>query len=236
MSAQKYQYGHKLGKKRPRKAITIFFFSTVVIAIIGGVVYLDLNKNTGGKAEGERRIVSQVLSDNAQVLTVNEPTFSMDLPNDWKETGRNGSSRYNSISYQATRKGKDNRYLTVYGDRLPPNRPFNPLVVVKGQGTGHSSAVFSENCANFTIGGTFDSKIAVTLKPTITKWNKVDFYCNLPRVADNEVGIGSEGSPNAVAVTGPLKGEHKYFFVYADRNYQPDYEIFYDILGSFKAK
>lgn len=236
MSAPKYQYGHKPGRRRPRKALTVLVFSLLLIGIIGFIVFLDIRKNTSMGVEGESRVVSQVLSDNAQVLEVNEPFFSFELPGDWKETKRNESSLYTSISWQATLKGKDNRYLTLYIDRLPLDMPFNRLVALRAQGSSLSFSDVSDNCANFTVGGTFDTRIATGLKPTPTKWNNVDFMCNLPRVIDNEVGTGSVEEKNAVTLTGPTAGTHKYLFVYADRNVQPDYNIFYGVLRSFSAK
>lgn len=236
MSAPKYQYGHKPGRRRPRKALTVLVFSLLLIGIIGSIVFMDIRKNKSNGVEGESHVISQVLSDNAEVIQVNEPFFSFELPSDWKETKRNESSLYDSISWQATLKGKDNRYLTLYIDRLPLDMPFNRLVAVRAQGDSISFSDVSENCANFTVGGTFDTRIATGLKPTPTKQFNVDFLCNLPRVIDNEVGTGSIEERNAVTLTGPSGRPHKYFFVYADRNFQPDYNIFYGVLRSFRSK
>jgi len=236
MGAPRYRYGHKLEKRRPRKALLVLSGSVLMLALLAGVVFWDLRKHVSPTVEGESRVVSQVLSDNAQQKLVDEPFFSFELPGDWKETGRNTNSQYTSISWQATAKDKDNRYLTVYIDRIPTDMPLNRIVTVKAQGNGLSFSEVSDNCANFTVGGSFETRAAATSRPTLTKWNKVDFMCNLPRVIDNEVGTGSEGAPNSVTVTGPNKGAHRYFFLYTDRNYQPDYTIFYDVLRSFRAK
>lgn len=236
LSAPKYQYGHKPAKRRPRKALVVMGFSLLLIGVIVGVIFIDLRKHVSPSVEGESRVVSQVLSDNAQALVVDEPFFSFELPGDWKETGRNANNLYTSISWQATLRGKDNRYLTLYIDRIPFDMPYNRLVAVKAQGSGISYSDVSDNCANFTVGGTFDAGVAAGLKPAPTKWNKVDFICNLPHVIDNEVGTGSIESPNAVTITGPSKGTHRYFFLYTDRNFQPEYSILYDVLKSFRAK
>lgn len=236
MGAPRYRHGHRVEKRRPRKALLILLCSIIVLGLIGVVVYLDLRKHVSPTVEGETRVVSQVLSDNDQQITIEEPFFSFELPNDWKETGRNKNRLYTSISWQATAKGKDNRFLTVYIDKIPRDMPVNRLVAVKAQGNGISFSDVSDNCANFTVGGTFDTKIAATSRPAATKWNKVDFMCNLPRVIDNEVGTGAEGTPNAVTVTGANQGTHTYFFLYTDRNFQPDYTILYEVLRSFRAK
>ena len=236
MGAPRYRYGHRVEKRRPRKALLVLACSIVILGILGGMVYLDIRKHVSPTVEGESRVVSQVLSDNAQQIVVDEPFFTLELPGDWKETGRNTNNLYTSISWQATTKGKENRYLTLYIDRIPTDLPVNRLVALKAQGSGLNFSDVSDNCANFTVGGTFDTSVAARSRPAPTKWNKVDFMCNLPRVIDNEIGTGSEGSRNSVTVTGPSGATHKYFFLYTDRNFQPDYNIFYDVLRSFKAK
>lgn len=236
MSAPKYQYGHKPGRRRPRKALAVLAFSVMLIGLVGTVVYLDLRKHVTPTIEGESRVVSQVSNDNAMVNEIDEPLFYLEMPSDWKETARNDNSLYTSISWQATLKGKENRYLTLYVDRLPTDRPVNRLVALRPQGNTLGFSDVSDNCVNFTVGGTADNRTVAASKPALTKWNKVDFMCNLPGFSDNEVGTGSEGSLNSVSVTGPTKGEHKYFFLYTDRNFQPDYNIFYGVLRSFRAK
>lgn len=235
MSAPKYRYGHGTSKRRPRKALLIVGGSMLIAAIVVGFVLLDLRKSVSPVIEGESRIVSQVLSESGQKMVVNEPTFTIELPGDWKETGRNENNQYTSITWQATLKNNDNRWLTIYIDRIPFDRAYNRIVTVKAQGPNISYTDISDNCANFTLGGNVDGRIT-SGKPTPTKWNRVDFICNLPRAIDNEVGTGSEQSPNSVTITGPTMGTHKYFFLYTDRNFQPDYNIFYDVLRSFRAK
>lgn len=236
MSAPKYRYGHGTSKRRPRKALLVFGFAIILIGLLGAFVFLDLNRSVTPVIEGEGRVVSQVLSDNSQKITIDEPFFSFELPSDWKEVSRNENAQYNSINFQATAKEKDNRYLTVYVDRIPFDKPFNRIVTVRAIGNNINYSDVSDNCANFTVGGAQGGQPVSTLRPLATKWNKVDFICNLPQLNDNQVGTASEGSPNAVTVTGATKGAHKYFFLYSDRNYQPDYNIFYDMLESFKAK
>ena len=236
MSAQKYHYGHKPAKRRPRKALVILVCSILLICLVVGLIYLDLRKHVSPSVEGETRTVSQVLNENSQQITIDEPFYTFELPGDWKEIERDANNHYTSIKWQATIPGKDNRWLELFIDRIPLNRPLNRLVAVSAQGNELRFSDISDNCSNFTIGGTFDTSVASGLKPTLTKWNKVDFLCNLPRVTDNEVGTGSEGSMNSVTVAGRNKGSHKYFFVYTDRNFQPDYNILYDALKSFRAK
>ena len=236
MSARKYHYGSHSARRRPRKALVVLVSFLLLVGLIGAIIYMDLRKHADSGVEGESRTVGQALDGGLQPTVIDEPNYYLELPGEWKETGRNTNIFYTSISWQSMQKGEENRYLTLYTDRIPTDLPFNRLVALKAQGTGLSFSDVSDNCASFTVGGTFNTGLAVKLKPTITKWDKVDFMCNLPRVTDNEVGTGSEGMANAVSVTGPTKGVHTYFFLYTDRTFQPQYNIFYDVLRSFKAK
>jgi hypothetical protein len=236
MSAQNYRYGHKSGKRRPRKALFILASSVLLVGLIVGVIALDLRSHISPEVEGESRVVSQVLSDNSQVKTIEEPLFKLELPADWKEIGRNQNNLYDSISWQAGIKGQDNRYLTIYVDRIPLDYPVNRLLPVKAQGNEISFSDLSDKCETFTAGGTTNAARAASLQPALSKWREVDFMCNLPRFTDNEVGTGTPGAKNSVSITGPVRGTHKYFFVYTDRNFQPDYNIFYEVLRSFRAK
>ncbi len=236
MSAPKYRYGHGTSKRRPRKILFVVFGSIALLLILAGVVLLDLRKNTDSSIKGESRVVSQVFSDNTQKIDIEEPFYTFELPADWKEIKRNENAMYDNVTWQATAKDKQNRFLTIYVDRIPTDLPINRIVTVRAVGPSLNHNDVSDNCANFTVGGTQDGKIISGSKPIPTKWNKVDFLCNLPQAVDNQVGTGAEGSRNSVTVTGPTKGTHTYFFVYIDRNFQPDYTILYDALSSFSAK
>lgn len=231
-----YQYGLKPGKNNRRKFLIVLVCLVLFFGIIGGFVYADLRNQSKSSLAGKIRLLSQPENNKEGRTLIEEPNFKFDLPMDWKETSRNDKAIYTSINWQATKKGQENRYLTIYMDRIPIDMPINRLVTVTVHGNTLSYGDVSDNCANFTVGGTFDVNVAANLKPTITKWDKVDFICNLPGVIDNVVGTGSLGTVNSTEVTGPNKGLHKYFFVYTDRNLQPEYSIFYDVLSSFVAK
>lgn len=236
MSAPKYKYGHRVAKRRPRKALIVLVLSILVLGAVGSFVYLDVRNSVSTEVAGESRVVSQVLSENSQVKEVKEPFFTMELPEDWKETGRNQNSLYNSISWQATEKGKDNRYLTLYYDRIPADYPVNRLLPVRAQGNTIAYGDLSDKCETFTGTTKKGTGNAVSAIPVLSKWRDVPFMCNIPRFNDNEVGTGTPEAMNSVTVTGPTQGTHKYFFVYADRNFQPDYNILYNALESFQAK
>jgi hypothetical protein len=55
-------------------------------------------------------------------------------------------------------------------------------------------------------------------------------------VTRNVVGTSSPSAVNSVTLTNVGFTEHKFFFVFEDDNYNPDYGIMYNMLDSFKVK
>jgi hypothetical protein len=230
----KYRYDHRVGKHRKRQVLVVLATLVTVFGLFGFIIANDLSKNKAHEQSGPSNNVKQVLGDTSR-QTINESEFTMELPRDWKETGRKNSRTEHSISWQATKKNEDNRYLTIYIDIIPTDKAVNRLLPVTAKENGLSHGEVSDKCENFTVGGTANAQDAMKLKPAPSKFQQVDFICNLERIVDNDVGTGSNNGINTVIVAGP-KGTHKYFFLYTDRNVQPKYSILYDTLDSFKAK
>ena len=233
----KYVYGHRPGKRRRTRVFIALVISFLIIAIIVGTIGFDLYKNNNSNkvVSSAGLTVGQSNDVRYNQYTVNEPLYTFALPGGWKEINRQNNKVENSITWQATEKGNDNRYLKLYLDIIPTTRSVNKLLPVTARDDSLSHGDISENCASFTGGGTFDTSKASRLSDTPAKYQSVDFICDLPRVTDNEIGSGSVGSINSVTVKGG-QGDHKYFFIYTDRNIQPDYTIFYNALDSFRAK
>jgi hypothetical protein len=166
---------------------------------------------------------------------ISEPTFTMQLPGDWKQTDSQDTSTVHSISWQATAKDADNRYLTIYIDTIPTTYAVNKELPVAAHGSQLTYGALSDNCSDFTPGGTTNAAIAETLKPVASVWQGVSFICNLPQFIDNQIGTGSSSGVNSVTLTGPKTGTHSYFFLYIDRNVNPDYTIIENALQSFRA-
>jgi len=142
-----------------------------------------------------------------------------------------------SISWQATAKGADNRYLTIYIDTIPATKPVNRELPVTVHGNQLSPGELSDNCSDFTTGGTMNVSQAEKLPPTPSVWQGVNFICNIPQVINDLVGTGAVGDGvNTVTITGPTGGTHNYFFLYTDLNIQPDYTILSNAVQSFRAK
>lgn len=230
-----YRYDHQPVKTNRYRLIGTVVGVLIVTGVIAGFLVLDIRRNKS-PAVSSQSTVQQLLSESAQSITVNEPFFSFQLPSDWKEIGRKKTETENSISWQATKKNEENRYLTLHIDTIPASKPINRLMPVKAEGNGLSVGDVSEKCETFTVGGTQNAQDAQKLKPAPAKLREVNFICNLPGIVDNEVGSGSPEGINVVSLTGETSGIHKYFFVYTDRNIQPNYGIFVNALESFKAK
>lgn len=232
----KYHYDHRPITRRRRPVLFVLVLSLLIIGGIGGLVWRDMNKNKDAESAGATRTILQAGQEPITRLSVNEPTFSLELPGDWKELSRKNEPGERSITWLSTKKPQEGRTLTLHIDTIPTTRPINRLLPVTVEGNSFVVGELSENCATFTQGGTLNVFEASKLKPTPAKWKKVDFLCNLPLVNDNEVGTGSLEGNNTVTVTGKVGGAHKYFFVFIDHSSQANYEIFKNTVSSFKAK
>lgn len=227
-----YQIGRR-PKQRFKRLFGVMAVSVTVFAGVLGFVIWDMNKNSqSGEIEGTERSVAQQEDVKAAVskTNVSEQYFDMELPNGWKEIKRTSTKTERSITWQSKVKKEDNRWMTVYIDLIPPNLAVNRLLPLDVQAAKVSYRQLSDNCKNFTTAQK-DAKV-----PVKSKWQGIEFMCDVPNFVQNKVGTGTTGAMNATTVTGPEKGKHKYFFIYTDHNIHPDYQLFYDMLESFKAK
>lgn len=234
--SSKYRYDQRPVKQKKRRVVIVVGGLLAIIFVVVGLLLLDLRGSKSNGVVGKESTVLQSGSQSAQHMNIDEDLFSMELPADWKQIKNQRSPSEHFITWQATSKTESNRELTIFIDNLPTSKPLNRLVAVSADGPKLMVGEASDNCPSFTIGGTLDLKAAIKLKPTPSKYQQVDFICNLPNPIDNEVGTGSPGSINSVTVEGLTKGKHKYFFLFTDHSAQPNYSIFIDALRSFKAK
>lgn len=230
-----YRYDHHPVKTSRFRLAGIILGGLILVGVVVGLMVFDITRNKSQPASSQST-VQQLLTENSQHMTVDEPLFTFQLPGDWKEIGRKKTPTENSITWQATKKNEENRYLTLHIDIIPATKPINRVLPVTTQGSNLMVGDVSDKCENFTVGGTQNAQEAQKLKPAPAKLRDVNFICNLPGIVDNEVGSGSPEGINTVTVTGTTGGAHKYFFVYTDRNIQPNYGIFVSALESFTAK
>jgi hypothetical protein len=226
-----YKYGHAPRKHTLRYVLIIFLSAGAIVGGLAGLVIWINSRPSHNTVPGTTVTVPQKTANTART-TFDEPLYSFKLPSDWKIIG----TKPNSITWQATIKNADNRTLTIYTDVIPTDQAVNRELPLMADGDQLKFGELSDNCANFTPGGTLDTGKAAKLKPVQSVWQGVNFICNLPQVVDNQVGTGSAAGINTVTVTGPSKGTHSYFFLYIDRNIQPDYTILYGALQTFRAK
>lgn len=231
----KYRIGHKPHRRRRTRVLIVLGIVVLIFGALAAIVFYDLRQHRDTAVTGTSRSVAQTSDENGDKFRVDQPTFSMELPSDWKQIASKNATSEHSITWQAGKKGQDNRYMTLYIDIIPTTRSINRLVPVLAQGSTLSVGDVSENCATFTKGGTLDAGQATQLSDAPAKYKTVDFLCDLSRINDNEVGSGSTEGINTVTIKGQ-DGAHKYFFLYTEHNIQPDYSIFYNALKSFRAK
>ena len=234
MESPSYHYRKKRKiKKRWRWAILAF---VVLVAIGAGLFGYDIYKHRSQPQTGATKTSQLSYDRKGPKLTIDEPTFSLQLPGDWRETARINSEYQYGITWHATKHKEDNRFMTLYVDKIPRSLAVNRLLPVEAVGQAIRHGSVSENCAAYTEGGSFDPNKALRAKDTAAKWQDVTFLCDLPKVFDSVIGTSSKEGINIVSVTGPKQGKHSYFFVYTDHNVNQNDEILTEIVSTLKAK
>jgi hypothetical protein len=231
----KYSLNYRRSKAKRRHFFLILLISFAIIALlIAGLFAISRwLKNSTKPQSGPTITVGSVTSSDStsSYTTVNEPYYTFQLPNDWKEISSVSNINLNSITWQSFQPDEQGRYLTIYTDPIPATYAVNLELPVISFGSTLKYGNLSENCINFTNTGTPRSVV-----PVLAKWDNVNFYCNVPNYVDDQVGTGTTNSINSVSLTGKDSGTHNYFFLYIDRTADPEYNIFFTILDSFKAK
>lgn len=231
-----YHYRKKHHHKRLKRYAKVVFITIAVVLMGWLAITLDILRNRSEPESTDNLSISQTVGDDVYKYSVDEPTFSMVLPGDWEEVKRIKLSNQTGIVWQATRDKQANRYLTMYIDNLPPNIAVNRVIPLEATGEYFKLGNLSQPCHTFTVGGTANLAQANKLTPRVSKWEDVDFICNLTNPLENQIGTSSKAGVNRVDITGDKQGKHSYFFVYTDHNKQPNDQIFLDALRSFKAK
>jgi hypothetical protein len=210
--------------------LTVLITLAVVAGGAGAYWYFKQDTKTTINNDAAPSIVKTVVAPDAARAHFDETTFSMDLPADWKRLPPDLSGTYNQYKYQATKKNADNRYLSVYVDRIPLTLSVSKEVAVQSNGQTLSHGNVSDNCRNFTTRATSQTHL------TTARWDGVSFICDMDTIAGTTVGTSSPNAINSVTLTNVGFTDHKFFFVYEDDNYTPDYGIMYNMLDSFKVK
>ncbi len=230
-----YAYNRRHRTPRGRFLLTTLEIIVVLGAVgIGLFVWLQHQKPKVKTVSGASISIPQTITKPA-VLHISEPSFTMQLPADWKQATSVDNPTQHYVTWQGTGNDDTDRSLTIYIDIIPTTTPVNRELPLTAQNNQLSYGQISDNCSGFTPGGTQDVAQAEKLAPAPSVWQGVNFICNLPRVVDNQTGSGSSAGINTVVVNGPKAGSHKYFFLYTDRNIHPDDTILYNAIQSFRA-
>lgn len=227
------EYSHERRNKRLKKGLLTFSFIVGLtgVGVVIFFIYNDLQLNQSEEVVGEERTVSQVLGDSDAYL-VSHDKFEFELPGDWREIDKVDRQNEQSITWQATLRDEDNRWLKLYINTIPEDEAIVRLLPVNVEGSEMRRGQMSGHCNTFTGSSTEGQRYP------LAKWEDVEFLCDANRTVNtNIIGTGQEGQPiNTVEITGEDSGTNQYFFVYRDQNIRPNFEIFYNAVNSFRAK
>jgi hypothetical protein len=222
-----YQLNHST--HHSHKIAAFFLFLAICLLVGGGIwAYKELQpENTVSQSKPQS---TQVSVATPKTKTVKGSGFSMKLPLNWKPVKID--SPYTVFSWAGSNKQDNARQIDVYVNNLPTNLAFNRLLPVKANEDGLVVAGdVSENCVNFT-----DKKNTNrTTGAAPAKWYGINFYCDMANYIRDVVGIGSNDGTNMVKVTSESGKTYKFLIVYTDHNAEADYDVFTDILATFKA-
>lgn len=224
-----YTHDHRRNNVKASVFLVVLLSSLAGLGLIAFFIYNDLQTNKAESVQGEERTVSQAFGSTTTHF-VTEEDFEFELPGDWREIDKIDRPSEQSITWQATKKNADNRWLKLYINTIPDD-PIVRLLPVTVEENKLKRGQLSAPCGTFTGSDADGASV-------IAKWEDVEFMCDLTKGVDNNIiGTGQKGQPlNTLTVTGEKSGKNRYFFVYTDRNIQPKYEIIYDAINSFQAK
>ena len=223
---------YRLGQPT-RRHYWLYALAVVLIAgLLGGGFVLGrqlLQANT--RLTQSKPYIGYVPASSTPLQHISKNLFTLDLPNTWKPAPPPPVA-YTVYSWQGTRDDSTRR-LDIYVDTIPNTMAVNRLLPV--QADGAQVAVIgqvSDNCVNFTD----HSPASATSGIAAAKWDGVSFWCDVGNYERDVVGTGSAEGANAVTLTGPATGNHRFFFVYTDNSANPDYTIFQSAIQSFRLR
>lgn len=226
---------YKLGRRAHGKGKIILASLAIVALLLSGAAVIFSRQffksdTTLDQSEGVIRHVDVI---QPKLRTVSNSVFSLKLPDTWKEST---NSMFTPPADYGWRGSGDNsaRRLDIYmDDSIPADKPVNRLLPVDANGNRlvFSEGNLSDNCVNFTEA----NEQSRATGQTLAKWAGVAFYCDTGNYLRNIVGTGSQDTINAVSLKGE-SGRHRFFFIYTDHSGNPSYNVFYDILRSFRIK
>lgn len=219
-----YQTAPTVAKRRRRWPWLVIII-LVALGVVAGLHALkpDTQLSTAPTVNG-------TINPDAVNRAWQEPAFKISLPGDWLRTS-------NTAEHYAWRGGQagvdDSRTLEVYVGGNTGAIAVNRLLKVTADGSGiRVDGDVSDNCFNFVGSGVHTPGE----QPRRAQWNKLPFICDLANYQRDVVGTISADGLNSVKLKGSGGGQQRFFFVYTDSSYVPDYGIFTAALESFQAR
>jgi hypothetical protein len=213
---------------RRRRLLRRAIFVVVVVAVIVGAFFLNTQLHSDTTINQGQPTVTKVDIAEPKTKTVTEPTFKIDLPENWKAGEPADHADYH---WDGTDKLSIGRALDIYVDSVPSDMAFNRLLPLEAQDDRIVPVGdISENCVNFTD----DATIQPSTLTAPSKWAGVNFICDMGNKFRNVIGISSAEGLNYVTVGG-ARGSHRYTFVYTDHGARPSESVFLAMIRSFQA-
>lgn len=223
-----YQYDKRTHKHAKLKRRATWLGVLVLFsAVVYGVAQLRITpeqeiKNSPPLSRGYNATV-----DKKQQFTKAEFTFT--ATSGWKEYAVQQGQFNPRYVFKDVSKS---RVMEVYIDNLPEELGVNRAIVVDSVDGTISYDVVSDNCTTFTDSSKKNPQTGIG----VAKWQEIEFLCDMGNAARAVVGTISDDGKNMVSVTAATGKVYKVFIAYTDNNINPDYNVFYDILGSLKFR
>jgi hypothetical protein len=224
---------YRLYDHQKRKSHHLAIVCTICLVIFslgfGGAV-LVRNKLRPVVSIKQSSVVTTHVSYTNSTKTYNEPDFTIQIPTSWQLLPR-PIGEYESFTWQSTDHSTDGQQIEVYEDTIPANVAVNRVLVVQGENQQlELDGTASANCSTFT-----KSPAIANTTGAPAEWNGVGFLCDQANQERDVIGTSSASGVNTVILKNPTTGvSHKFFFTYTDESINPDYNVFYDALESFR--
>lgn len=223
-----YQHGKRAQRQKNPK-VMLYVAMVFGVTVIAVAIILRKDLDTSTKEKTAAPIITEVLGDESDTITIDEPLFSINLPPDWELVSRKNDHIANWYIWRSTRSDAPDRTLKLYIDLMPQSYKLVRMQPLYVNGNKFRLGNLSGECMYFAK-DTDSSLGSGSNAPVEAKWEDVTFMCD-PIEANQTIGTGTvEGG------IGAKVGKHTFHFYYEDHNIRPDDRLFQSALRSFEAK
>src|ERR1035438_8918671 len=109
-----YRYDHRSHKNKKRHAFIITSISLLIVAGVVIAIVLLINQTTKKikSVSGQTEVIGTVTGNPASSeVVVNEPYYTFNLPNTWKEIKSVSDNTQNSITWESFEKNSEGRTI-----------------------------------------------------------------------------------------------------------------------------